>query len=142
MKNFWKNIAINTWAAKVPSGWIIKSLDTKNELPEETEENKGNVVGEKIPIAMSNSMISIDDPQHGWNFNNFKWLYVARDTWRAKVIGGWIVKCVDSRNLNYIDFEQINISSSMVFVSDPIHSWKFTKRKTDNEIQEDVEEVE
>jgi len=128
---YWENIAINTYVAKVPSGWLIKSVDTKNDMAAPDDETEVTEENEKrVPIAMSSSMICIEDSTHGWNFDKFRWVNIGRDTWRAMIAGGWIVKCVDVKNLTYfnnITLDQIKISSSMVFVSDVTHSWKLEK---------------
>jgi hypothetical protein len=123
-QNFrWENIAVNTWAAKIPVGWIIKSVDTKNRL----DTTVSHAVYRKEPIAMSSSMIVINDPAHNWTPTQFKWVNIARDTWRAQVEGGWIIKCVDAKNIHYPNMEQISISSSMQFISDPEYLWEVTK---------------
>ena len=46
----------------------------------------------------------------------FKWEEIANRTFRAKVIGGWIIS-----NEMYRDS---NITSSMVFVPDSLHKWE------------------
>ena len=51
----------------------------------------------------------------------FKWERVSSDTLRAKVIGGWVVT-----SEGYSTETGDVISSSMVFVPDPDHEWKFS----------------
>ena len=124
----WENIAVNTWTSKIPIGWIIKSVDTKNRINDEMQHSDNR----KEPIAMSSSMIVVTDPTHRWNPKKFKWVNIARDTWRAQVVGGWVVKCVDIKNIHYPNTVQISISSSMQFISDPEHSWEVVKTYKNN----------
>jgi hypothetical protein len=139
----WQNIFINTYVADVPGGWLLRSVDTKNGLVESNEndnngtindiDSRGNLIApentrdnndmKKIPLAMSSSMVFLNDPEHGWCFDKFRWYNIALDTWRAKVVGGWIIKCVNIKNIAYLDFDQISISSAMVFVADAVHTW-------------------
>lgn len=128
---WWESISINTWVTKVPSGWILKSIDMKNEL---FDNESSNIGVEKVPVAMSNSMVRIDDTEHIWDFKNFKWENIARDTWRAKIFDGWILKCVDQREIYYDGgFNQIQISTTMEFVPDQDHSWKIVKKYKNKE---------
>lgn len=131
-QNFrWENIAVNTWASKIPSGWMIKSVDTKNRITDDMSDDV-----RKEAIAMSSSMVIVNDTTHSWNpKQDFKWVNIARDTWRAHVWGGWIVKCVDTKNIHYPTGVQVSISSSMQFISDPNHEWTITKDYDISEIQ-------
>jgi hypothetical protein len=53
-----------------------------------------------------------------------KWEKVATDTHRLKVPGGWLVKRKDLLLL-VADETPTEISSSMCFVPDPRHEWRF-----------------
>ena len=101
----WESIAINTWVANVPSGWLLKSIDTKHgfieddlvdEDEDEEADNRGNIMaedaeehalddeeefkGKKVPLSMANSMALITDVEHVWDFGKFKWINISRDT--------------------------------------------------------------
>ena len=107
----------------------------KNELLDLDENgnedpNGEDVISEKVPVAMSNDMIKIDDEEHSWDFNNFKWENIGKDTWRAKVKNGWVLKCVDQREIYYVNFNQIGISTTMEFIPDQTHEWKIVKQYT------------
>ena len=118
--NFWINISLNTWIAKVPGGWIVRVVDVRTEADNNENEPNNN---KRVPVTMSSDMIFITDPSHGWIFNNFRWYSIAKWTWRAKVAGVWIVKNMEIKDLNYMEFDQPGISTSMVFVPDQTFSW-------------------
>lgn len=46
----------------------------------------------------------------------FDWIKIDNETYRAKVIGGWLV-CISTLSIN-------GNSESLVFVSDPEHKWE------------------
>ena len=56
---------------------------------------------------------------------NFKWDTIPVPncfcTFRAKVFGGWIIRCCDVNEVN-----SETTSESMVFVPDPEHKWKIS----------------
>lgn len=45
----------------------------------------------------------------------FEWEEVSRNTWRAKVHGGWIVKHMSMTT---------DMQAGMIFVPDSIHEWE------------------
>lgn len=46
----------------------------------------------------------------------FKWESMGDSTWRAKVIGGWIVAHIIEGDKEF--------TNSMVFIPDPKHEWE------------------
>lgn len=63
-------------------------------------------------------------------FEKFEWECINNDedfagvfshTYRAKVIGGWLVRHMD---VGYDDENAHTVSSSMVFIKDITHEWK------------------
>lgn len=126
----WDRIACNTFVAMTPMGWILRSVDTKNTVLEDQENVQLDGADEdnRVTVAMSTSMIEITDPMHDWHWDRFRWINIAEDTWRAMVVGGWIVKHVEVRD-TYNEYGESHKASScaMVFVSDPSHGWQARK---------------
>lgn len=119
----WSKIAVNTWVGRTPNGWIIKSVDTKT--------RQDNNFEDKLLTAMSSSLVELYDPTHSWKFNKFRWENIELDTWRARVIGGWIVK--SSHTLG-----DERVSSSMVFTPDPSWGWEILKPQNNTKKQSKV----
>lgn len=136
----WENIGINTYVAKLPGGWLLKSVDTKNGIAGPDSDDAPPESLKRVPIAMSNSMVFIPDPMHGWSFAKFRWVNISHDTWSAMVSGGWIIKCVDTKDLTYFDnltLDQIKISSSMIFFPDNTHTWRPEKPVSERSEEEE-----
>ena len=136
----WEKIAVNTYIARTPMGWILRSVDTKNTVLEGEEEivdGRDN----RVTVAMSTAMIEITDPMHEWRWDRFRWSNIAEDTWMAMVVGGWVVKHVEVRD-TFNEYGDVHKASSctMVFVSDPSHGWQARKpyRKTSEGEQGEV----
>ena len=63
-------------------------------------------------------------------FERFEWQLIADDevqpdeiahyTHRAKVLGGWLVKCTDVNQVN----GQLTSTSCVAFIKDITHEWK------------------
>lgn len=64
------------------------------------------------------------------NFEQFEWELLADDqiqddiahyTYRAKVLGGWLVKCTD---VNQSADGELTSTSCVAFIKDITHEWK------------------
>lgn len=118
----WNKIAVNTWIGRTPNGWIIKSVDTKTKYIDESDD--------RAPSTMSSSLVEIYDPTHSWKFNKFRWENIELDTWRARVIGGWIVKSAHTLRSDEDNEDEFRVSSSMIFTPDPSWGWQLSKPNT------------
>lgn len=63
------------------------------------------------------------------------WERLDENTMRAKVIGGWIIRCIGgllkAEVVTVKEARNIPMSESMIFVSDPEHQWTIVQPKVD-----------
>jgi hypothetical protein len=56
-----------------------------------------------------------------WELIQDEWGDYTFSTYRAKVIGGWLI-----RNTVEVDENNQSISTSIIFISDPEHKWEIS----------------
>lgn len=60
-------------------------------------------------------------------FDGFEWEFIDSSSWRAKVIGGWLVLHTNSIAMTDGKKRIVSQSESMCFVADKDHEWLILK---------------